>query len=106
MKSDNACAGRLRTKADNPSITSGWAAYSSGLKHHGKIPRITVSGTPTALANSRQLSTTARRNASVFDHALWSESDSTLSGYFAASHIPTEAPKDRPHTCALDRPTA
>src|SRR5262245_42488176 len=98
MKSDNACAGRLRTKADKPSITSGRAAYSSGLKHHGNIPRITVSGTPTAFANSRQLSTMARRNASVFDQALWIESDRTLSGYFAASHVPTEAPKERPHT--------
>src|SRR4029079_16529304 len=57
-------------------------------------------------ASSRQLSATARRNGSVFGQALWSESDRTLSGYLAASHIPTDAPNDRPDTCALGRPTA
>ncbi len=50
---------------------SGLAAYSSGVGHHGKMLRITISGTlPNALAVTCHPSTTVLRNESVFAHAL------------------------------------
>src|SRR5712692_6903856 len=86
---------------------SGLAAYSSGVKHQGKMPRMTISGTfPTALAVTCHPSTTVLRKGSVFVHPLCSDNDLTLSGYLAASHMPVAAPKDRPATCALGIPMA
>ena len=86
---------------------SGRAAYSSGVKHHGKIPAITISVTlsrPRAMI--RQVSTTERRNGSLALQALCSDSDLTLAGCRAASHMPTAAPSDRPATCAFWIPAA
>jgi hypothetical protein len=39
---DKGCAGRLRTKSANDRMYSALAAYSSGVKHQGKIARITI----------------------------------------------------------------
>ena len=44
-KAGTGCAGRPRTNSAKDWIYSGRAAYSSGVKHHGKIPRMTISGT-------------------------------------------------------------
>src|SRR6516225_8976705 len=86
---------------------SGLAAYSSGVKHHGKMLRITISATlANALAVTCHPSTTVWRNGSVFAHALCRDKDLTLSGYLAASHMPTAAPSDRPKICAFGIPTA
>ena len=84
-----------------PATNSGFSAYISGVKHHGKMPWITMSGTlPRARAMTCQPFTTTARNGSVFAQALWSDSEATRSGYLAASHIPTAAPNDTPTTCA------
>ena len=86
---------------------SGRAAYSSGVKHHGKIPLITMSVTlPSACARICQPSTTVRRNGSVAGQALCRDSDATRSGYLAASHMPVAAPSDSPDTCARSTPAA
>jgi len=68
---------------------SGRAAYSSGVKHQGKIPLITMSVMLlSACAMIRQPSTTTRTNGSVLGQALCSERDFTRAGCLAASHIP------------------
>src|SRR5690242_4622194 len=101
------CAGRLRTNAAKESMYSGFAAYSSGVKHQGKIPRTVVSGTLfNAFAITCQPSSTVLISGSVFVQLLCSESESTFSGCFAASHIPTAEPSDNPITCARWTPVA
>src|SRR6266542_1776913 len=76
--------GRLRTNSASESMYSGLAAYSSGVKHQGKMPRITMSVTlPSPLASSRQLSTTVRRNGSVLGRALCRDSVLTFSVWLA-----------------------
>ena len=63
---------------------SGFAAYSSGVKHQGKMPWITMSVVlPRAFAMVCQVWTTARRYGSV--QPLCSERDRTSDGCFAAS---------------------
>src|SRR5262245_26369601 len=107
MKVATGCAGRPRTKLAKDWIYSGLAAYSSGVKHHGKMLRIIISGTlPNALAVTCHPSTTVLRNGSVLAHALCTDNDLTLRGYLAASHRPMAAPSDRPKMCALGIPTA
>src|SRR5262245_54065196 len=66
------------------------------------MARMVISVTPTALASSCQLSTTVRWNASLFPQLLCSDSDWTLSGYFAASHIPIAPPVVRFDAFELD----
>src|SRR5262252_3040126 len=106
-KAVRGCAGRLRTKSAKDWMYSGLAAYNSGVKHHGKMLRITISGTlPNALAVTCHPSTTVLRNGSVFAHALCRDNDLTLLGYLAASHMPVAAPSDRPEMCAFVIPTA
>lgn len=101
------CAGRLRTNAARDSMYSGLVEYSSGVKHHGKMLRTTISATlPSAFAVTCQPSTTVLRNASVLVHPPCSDNDLTRSGYFAASHIPVAAPSDMPKMCALGIPAA
>jgi hypothetical protein len=68
--------GRLRTNAANESMYSGRDAYSSGVKHQGKIPAMTISvvlSRPPAMIC--QLSTTTRRNGSLACQELCSDSD-------------------------------
>src|SRR5947207_14827474 len=68
---------------------------------------IVISGTlPSAFAVTCQPSTTVLMKGSVFDHVLCSESDFTLSGYLAASHMPVALPSDRPKMCARGIPAA
>src|SRR5260370_16855867 len=101
------CAGRLRTKPASDGIYSGFAAYSSGVKHHGKIARITISGTlASALAVTCQLATTVFIKGSVFGQPLCSPSDLTFAGCLAASHMPIAAPSDKPEICAFCNPSA
>ena len=86
---------------------SGRAAYNSGVKHHGKMPLITMSVTlPSAWAMIRQPSTTAARKGSVAGQALCNDRDLTRAGYLAASHIAVAAPSDRPDTWAWSKPAA
>ena len=54
--------GLPRTKSASASMYSGLAAYSSGVKHQGKMPWMTMSVTlSSALAMVRQPSATTRR---------------------------------------------
>src|SRR5258708_34163525 len=93
MNASSGCTGLPLTKAANASMYSGLAAYSSGVKHQRKIPRMTISGTlPRPCAITCQLSTAALRKGSVLVHALWRDNDLILSGYFAARHIAEAAP--------------
>src|ERR1700757_1949016 len=107
MKAGTGCAGLPRTNSAKVSIYSRLAAYSSGVKHHGKILKIVISGTlPNALAVTCHPSTTVLRNGSVLTQALCSDNEVTLSGYLAASQMPVAAPSDRPETCACWMPAA
>src|SRR5690242_15698482 len=86
---------------------SGLAAYSSGVKHQGKMPRMVISATlGKALAMVCQPSTTVFMKRSVFGQLLCRESDFTFAGYFAASHVPTAEPRDTPEMCADCNPNA
>src|SRR6478672_11483774 len=60
MKASTGWGGRPRTKSSRAVTNSGFSAYISGVKHHGKMPWITVSATlPRARAMTCELLTTA-----------------------------------------------
>ena len=77
-----------------------------GREAHGKIDRMTISGTSVALATKCQLSTTVCRKRSLLVHPLCTDKEATLSGCFTASQMPTAPPSERPATCALAMPIA
>src|SRR5687768_15929623 len=102
MNDSTVCAGLLRTKSPSDLIKSSFSAYSSGVKHQGKMDRIIISGTlSSALAMTCQLSITVLMKGSVLVQPLCSDKDLTRSGYLAPSHMPTPAPRDKPDICAF-----
>src|SRR5690348_4084421 len=67
---------------------SGRAAYSSGVKHQGKMPRMVISATlGKALAMVCQPSTTVFTKRSLFGQLLCRESDFTFAGYFISATL-------------------
>ena len=80
---------------------SGFAAYSSGVKHQGKMPWITMSvvlssASPWSASPARRPGGTVRRRPPAVERQRFHEP-----GCFAASHMPVAAPRDSPETWAL-----